>query len=63
MKSLIDLQRWELFNYAPQMDAINQKASMLKCKETSNLPLLPRHQVREGSRFQHGYLESEMEVI
>lgn len=48
LESQIDLLRWELFNQAPQMDAVNQKANMSVCRE-SGKPLPARHWVKEGN--------------
>lgn len=54
MENQIDLLRCELFNQAPQMDAVSQKANMSMCKEARTLPPA-RHRVREG------HLRSEVE--
>lgn len=54
MENQIDLLRCELFNQAPQMDAVSQKANMSMCKEARKLPPA-RHRAREG------HLRSEVE--
>lgn len=48
IESQIDLLRRELFNQAPQMDAISQKANMSMCREAGKPPP-GRHWVREGN--------------